>query len=211
MPPNPCECNLVDAWPQALAALCAASQQLATLAARFPDSPPRAHGDALLTLMRAIAGQQISTRAADAIWARLQTAAGDDVPGFIAAANTEALRQLGLSRQKVTYLKDLVEKWRSGALQREMWGQMTDAELIRRLTEVKGIGRWTAEMFLIFHLQRCDVWPVDDIGLVRAAEAEFAQSFDRRALKGLAEPWRPWRSAATWLLWRSRSAEIVFY
>lgn len=211
MHPNATQCNLVDAWPEALAALSAASPQLATLAAHFPDPPPRAHGDALLTLMRAIAGQQISTRAADAIWARLQGAAGDDVPTYIAAADTEALRQLGLSRQKAIYLKDLVEKWRSGALKPNMWGQMTDAELIRLLTEVRGIGRWTAEMFLIFHLQRCDVWPVNDIGLVRAAEAVFAQSFDRRALQALAAPWRPWRSAATWLLWRARSAEIVFY
>ncbi len=211
MPSSPCDCNLVLAWPQALETVSAASPQLAELARRFPEPPPRAHGDALLTRMRAIAGQQISTRAAEAIWARLEQASGGDLPGFIAAAEIETLRTLGLSRQKGLYLKDLVAKWTRGDLQPEHWGQLSDAALIKQLMQVKGIGRWTAEMFLIFHLQRCDVWPLDDVGLQRSAEAVFERNFDRRALHALAEPWRPWRSAATWLLWRARSREIIFY
>jgi len=211
MPPNPCECNLVAAWDQALDALAAVSPQLDALARRFVQPPPRAHGDALLTLMRAITGQQISTRAAEAIWTRLESAAGGDVPAFVAAADAHTLRVLGLSRQKGVYLQDLVQKWHSGALRADEWAHLDDEAVIRLLTGVRGIGRWTAEMFLIFHLQRCDVWPVDDMGLVRAAEAVFGQAFNRRTLRVLAEPWRPWRSAATWLLWRSRSDEIVLY
>jgi DNA-3-methyladenine glycosylase II len=116
-----------------------------------------------------------------------------------------ALRGCGVSGQKVSYVKDLARRFDSGEVKPRRWGKMEDEAIIEELVAVKGIGRWTAEMFLIFHLRRPDVLPVGDLGLQRAMERHFnaGEPLTRDEMRALGEPWSPYRSVATWYLWRS--------
>jgi DNA-3-methyladenine glycosylase II len=164
--------------------------------------------DAFASLVRSIIAQMISTEAARAITARVETALLPHgiTPAAVAAANKEALRGAGLSRSKVLALKDLAERAVSGALPLDRLPALSDEEVIELLLPVRGIGRWTAEMFLIFSLGRLDVLPVDDLGL-RAGVRDVYQLAElpgRAALREMAEPWRPYRTIATWYFWRSR-------
>jgi len=134
----------------------------------------------------------------------------------VSAARPEQLRACGLSQRKVEYIRDLAGHFLSGALQPERWPGLDDEELIRELTDVRGIGRWTAEMFLIFNLMRPDVLPLDDIGLQRAMAMHYngGEELPRKDLRSIGEgwrPWRPWRSVATWDLWRALDPEPVEY
>jgi DNA-3-methyladenine glycosylase II len=165
-------------------------------------------GEAFPLLVRSIISQMISTKAALAISARVVAALQPHglTPAAVAAASEESLRGAGLSRSKVLALKDLAERSLSGALPLERLAELSDEEVIDCLVPVRGIGRWTAEMFLIFSLGRLDVLPVDDFGL-RAGVRDVYQLPDlptRAALRELGEAWRPYRSIATWYLWRSR-------
>ena len=168
--------------------------------------------DHLAMLVRAIVFQQLSTKAATTIHNRLI----DCMPGGLTAAALlaipdERLRAAGISRQKAAYLRDLCERVHTGALPLDALDRMTDDEVIAALTQVKGIGRWTAEMFLIFRLQRPDVFPVGDLGIVNAIRKAYRlrkkPTPDR--LRRLAEAWRPYRSVASWYLWRSLDNEPV--
>jgi DNA-3-methyladenine glycosylase II len=124
-----------------------------------------------------------------------------------------ALRGCGLSQRKAEYLTDLAAHFASGRLDPRGWKALDDEALIAELVDVKGIGRWTAEMFLMFHELRPDVLPVDDLGLQRALADHYngGERLDREAMRSLAEPWRPWRSVATWYLWRSLDPIPVEY
>ena len=165
-------------------------------------------GDAFELLVRAIIAQMISTKAAIAIGERVRVALAPE--GLTAAAltmvNEETLRGAGLSRAKALALKDLAGRAHSGALPLHDLGEMEDEEVIAALVPVRGIGRWTAEMFLIFSLGRLDVLPVDDFGLRAGVQEVYGLTElpGRAALRELAEPWRPYRSIATWYFWRSR-------
>lgn len=165
-------------------------------------------GEAFPLLVRAIISQMISTKAAIAISARVATALQPHglTPATVAAAGEERLRGAGLSRAKALALLDLAERAASGKLPLDRLPEMSDEEAIDCLVAVRGIGRWTAEMFLIFSLGRLDVLPVDDFGL-RAGVRDVYQLTDlpsRAALRERGEPWRPYRSIATWYFWRSR-------
>jgi len=165
-------------------------------------------GEAFPLLVRSIISQMISTKAALAISARVVAALQPHglTPAAVAATSEESLRGAGLSRSKVLALKDLAERALSGALPLERLAELSDEEVIDCLVPVRGIGRWTAEMFLIFSLGRLDVLPVDDFGL-RAGVRDVYQLPDlptRAALRELGEAWRPYRSIATWYFWRSR-------
>jgi DNA-3-methyladenine glycosylase II len=165
-------------------------------------------GDAFPLLARSIISQMISTKAAIAIGARVVAALEPHglTPAAVAAAGEDALRGAGLSRTKVLAMKDLAERAMSGELPLDLLAEMSDEEVIECLVPVRGIGRWTAEMFLIFSLGRLDVLPVDDFGL-RAGVRDVYQMSDlpsRAALRERGEPWRPYRSIATWYFWRSR-------
>ncbi|MBA2260508.1 MAG: DNA-3-methyladenine glycosylase 2 family protein [Acidobacteria bacterium] len=163
--------------------------------------------DHFAMLVRAIVFQQLSTKAATTIHSRLIAYLPDSKPTPEALATvTEAqYRTAGISRQKAAYLADLSEKVLSGALPLDSLDAMSDDEVITALTKVKGIGRWTAEMFLIFRLQRPDVLPVGDLGIVNAIQKAYRlrkkPTPDR--MRKLGEAWRPYRSIATWYLWRS--------
>jgi len=180
-------------------------------------------GDAFTTLSRAIVGQQISVKAAQTIWNRYAEAcgAGSDAgalgvrlePARVARMRLPKLRACGLSARKADYLRDLARHFTTGALDPSEWPALDDEALIEALTDVKGIGRWTVEMFLIFHELRADVLPVDDIGLQRAIALHYHDGArpTPSAMRDLAHGWRPYRSVATWYLWRSLDPIPVQY
>jgi len=163
------------------------------------------------SLVDALAGQQLSVKAADAIVARIAALAGEDGfpgPERILETPDEVLRACGLSGAKTRYLRDLAGKWIDGTLRPERYAEASDAEIVAELTQVKGIGRWTAEMVLIFTLQRPDVLPVGDLGLRAAVQRawELPERPKEAEVERLGEAWRPFRSVATHFLWRSLSA-----
>ena len=172
----------------------------------------RSRGSAFQTLARSIVGQQISVKAAHAVWGRLEAGLGRVSPRQVSAADPAALRGAGLSARKAEYLTELAAWFGSGAGRRIHWPELTDAEVIAVLTERRGIGRWTAEMFLIFCLLRPDVFPVDDLGLLRAlGELYGGAQGERSAAAAFGEQWEPWRSCATWHLWRHLDPVPVAY
>lgn len=167
--------------------------------------------DHFSALTRAIVGQQLSTKAAATIYSRLLTLVSGGTPtaDALATLSDEQLRLVGISRQKAAYLRDLAEKVRSGALDLGALDAMSDEEVVVALSQVKGIGRWSAEMFLIFRLHRPDVLPVGDLGIVNAVHRVYRlrkrPTADR--IRRLGEAWRPYRSVASWYLWRSLDIE----
>jgi DNA-3-methyladenine glycosylase II len=166
--------------------------------------------DHFSALVRAITGQQLSTKAASTIYARLAALMpGGVTPAALSALTDQQLRGVGMSRQKITYFRDLCDKALSGVVPLDALDTMTDDEVIAALTEVKGIGRWTAEMFLMFRLHRPDVLPVDDLGIVNAVKNVYGlrkrPNADR--IRKIGEAWRPCRSVASWYLWRSLDNE----
>jgi len=192
-------------WAQAKADLARRDKVLRKLIRKFPDANLRTRGDAFQTLCRSIVGQQISVKAAQSIWARFAEAAGEMEPASVVAMPVETLRACGLSGQKSLYVKDLAAHFHTGAIRPRRWPRMKDEAIIEDLVRVKGIGRWSVEMFLIFHLMRPDVLPVDDLGLRRAMERAYndGEPLTRDEMRELAAAWSPWSSVATWYLWRS--------
>ncbi|OYW39015.1 MAG: DNA-3-methyladenine glycosylase [Hydrogenophilales bacterium 12-61-10] len=186
---------------------------MATLIDRYPDATLGNRGDPFQTLSRAIVGQQISVKAADSIWLRFADYAQHIQPEHIATLELDALAACGLSRRKAEYLRDLAGHFVDGRIAPARWTTRDDAAVIAELTDVRGIGRWTAEMFLIFSLRRPDVWPLDDIGLQKAVALHYFDG-ERPSPKTLAEHGTrhaPWRTVATWYLWRSLDPMVVQY
>jgi DNA-3-methyladenine glycosylase II len=163
--------------------------------------------DAYGALIRSIVGQQLSTKAARTIYERLTDQFGGHTPTprELLEADPEEVRAAGLSRPKVSYLRDLAEHVEDGELDLEHLAELPDDEVIAQLTAIKGLGVWTAHMFLIFHLGRPDVLPVGDLGIRRAAQIAYGLDDlpEAAELEGLAEAWRPYRSLACLYLWRS--------
>jgi DNA-3-methyladenine glycosylase II len=155
------------------------------------------------TLLRAIVAQQVSVAAAKAIWGRVQTTVDPLEPARFLKASDAALRAAGLSRQKIAYGRGLAADIVSGRVRLDRLGRMSDADAIEELIKLKGIGRWSAEVYLLFAHGRADMWPVDDVGLMagmqRVKRLELRP--DRALMLELGEPWRPWRGAAALLLW----------
>jgi DNA-3-methyladenine glycosylase II len=167
--------------------------------------------DHFSALVRAITNQQLSTKAAATIYRRLAALMPADTPTpqGLAKLTDEQLREVGYSRQKITYLRDLSAHVLDGRLDLESIQDLPDGEVIAALTNVKGIGRWSAEMFLMFRLHRPDVLPVDDLGIVNAIRTQYrlrkAPTPDR--IRRIGEAWKPYRSVASWYLWRSLDNE----
>jgi DNA-3-methyladenine glycosylase II len=201
-----------DYWHIACAELSQADAVMAGLIARYPVGQMQNRGDAFVTLARAITGQQISVKAADTIWARL-TALTDITPAHIAMCSVAEIRACGYSQRKVEYLHDLARHFVAGLVVPSAWNTMDDAEIFSDLTQIRGIGQWSAEMFLMFNLLRPNVLPLDDIGLQRAIALHYPDTlpYTKAKLKQHAERWQPWRSVATWYLWRSLDPVIVAY
>ena len=192
-------------WQDATRELSARDEVLSRLAQESHGLTLKSRGDAFSTLARAIVGQQISVKAAQSVWARVVTEFEATTPENIAAADLDRLRSCGLSAQKASYLLDLAQRFRSGALKPRRWNALDDEALIAELTQVKGIGRWTAEMFLIFYLARPDVLPLGDLGLQRAMRLHYnrGRPLAESKMRRIGNAWAPWRSVATWYLWRS--------
>jgi DNA-3-methyladenine glycosylase II len=164
------------------------------------------HADPFRALTQAIISQQLSTKAARTIGLRFSGLfGGRPTPRAVAAASDEALRGVGLSGQKMGYMRDLSSKVESGALRLRTLGTLSDEDVIAALTQVKGIGRWTAEMFLMFRLHRPDVLPVGDLGIIKAVEQQYGlrKPPSPARLTTIGEAWRPYRSVACWYLWAS--------
>ena len=169
-------------------------------------------GEPFLTLARAICGQQISVKAAQSVWDRVVKCVGEITPEGVLKQKRPALRACGLSDRKVEYIADLAQHFVDGAIHVHRWPEMDDEAIIAELVEVRGIGRWTAEMFLIFNLLRPDVFPLDDLGLQKGIRhAYFKRAVSLKTMQKLGETWRPWRSVATWYLWRSLDPLPVEY
>ena len=200
-------------WQEARAALAAADPAMAVLCARHEGEGLVGQGDPFLTLARAIVAQQISVRAADSIWARLESCVGSVSPPEVAARSEEALRGAGLTRQKAGYLRDIAVGFVEGRIDPEGWRAADDEAAIADLLTLRGVGRWTAEMVLIFHLQRPDVLPLADIGVQRAMAKHYGDggSMGVDAIEAHARRWRPWRTVAVWHLWRSLDPLPVAY
>src|SRR5215813_5504150 len=160
-------------WIEATAALAERDPVLREVIARLPGLTLVPRVDPFLALARSIVGQQISVKAAQSIWNRLAARLGEVSPATLLRARRPTLRHCGLSAQKAEYLKDLARKFADGALDVGSWHALEDEMLIEQLTSVKGIGRWTAEMFLMFHLVRPDVLPLADVGLQRAMRLHY--------------------------------------
>lgn len=165
-----------------------------------------------VTLARAIVGQQVSTKAADAIWGRFAERCGQTpTPNVIVSFTVEELRAVGLSKRKAEYVLDLAAHFAEQKVQPAAWSSMDDEEIITDLCAIRGIGRWTAQMFLIFSLQRPDVLPLDDAGLLKAISLHYfsGEPVSRFEAREVAQAWAPWRTVATWYLWRSLNSAAV--
>ncbi|SAL62859.1 HhH-GPD superfamily base excision DNA repair protein [Caballeronia terrestris] len=161
--------------------------------------------DPFITLARSVVGQQISVRAAQSIWERVESACQKLVPQQFIKLGHEKLQACGLSKRKSEYILDLAQHFVSGALHVDTWTSMEDEAVISELTQIRGIGRWTAEMFLIFNLSRPNVLPLDDLGLIQAISVNYfsGEPVTRSEAREVAANWEPWRTVATWYMWRS--------
>ena len=192
-------------WSEAKRDLAKRDAVLRKLVRRLPDASLRTRGNAFQTLARAIVGQQISVKAAQSIWGRFAACSGAHSPAGVVALDAQAMRACGLSAGKVAYLKDLATHFHTGEIRPRRWPRMSDEAIIEDLVRVKGIGRWSAEMFLLFYLMRPNVLPVGDLGLQRAMERAYndGNPLTKDEMREIAKPWAPWSTVGTWYMWRS--------
>ena len=202
-----------DYWERAAGELAERDAVMRGLVGRFRGLAMGSRGDAFATLARSIVGQQISVKAAQSVWDRLSARVERVAPDTVQRCRLATLRACGLSGQKASYLKDLARRFNNGSLEPARWHRLEDEALIEELTRVKGIGRWTAEMFLMFYLARPDVLPVADLGLQRAMRLHYnsGRPISVKRMHRIGAAWAPWRSVATWYLWRSLDPIPVEY
>lgn len=200
-------------WSQACRALSRKDPVLKGLIKQYKDVRLKSRGTAFETLLRAIVGQQISVKAAQSVWAKFEKQVGGVSVARILTQTPQQLRSCGLSRQKIEYILDLAQHFETKQINPRSFRSMGDDDLIARLCEVRGIGQWTAEMFLIFQLQRADIYPLQDIGLIRAVEKHYldGKEAEKSQIIAIGEAWKPWRTVATWYLWRSLDPFPVEY
>src|SRR3954466_3144530 len=202
-----------DYWDRAKRALTRKDPTMARIMREHPKVFLAKRGEPFMTLARAICGQQISVKAAQSVWDKVCLCVGEVTPHTVLARKRPELRACGLSDRKVEYIADLAQHFADGSIHVERWPEMADEAIIAELVEVRGIGRWTAEMFLIFSLLRSDVFPLDDLGLQKAIRLSYfnGRKVSLARMKKQGELWRPWRSVATWYLWRSLDPVPVEY
>jgi DNA-3-methyladenine glycosylase II len=199
-------------WLRAKRALIRRDEVMARIIRAYPRIALQRRGEPFKTLARSIVGQQISVKAAESVWNRVLAVAPDATPEQVLKGRRR-LRKCGLSERKVEYIADLARHFADGTVHARDWPDMEDEAVIAELIQVRGIGRWTAEMFLMFNLLRPDVLPLDDIGVQNAINLHY---FDggratREQMRALGETWAPWRSVASWYLWRSLDPLPVEY
>lgn len=200
-------------WDEACKHLMKKDRVMKRLIPQHGDACLQTRGDAFITLARSIVGQQISVKAAQTVWDRFAV-----LPRKMTAANVlklkvDDMRAAGLSVRKVEYLVDLALHFDSGKLRVSDWAEMEDEAIITELVGIRGIGRWTAEMFLIFHLMRPNVLPLDDVGLINGISQNYfsGEVVSRSDAREVAAAWAPYCSVATWYIWRSLDPLPVEY
>ncbi len=200
-------------WEEARADLIKRDRILRRVIPKHPDGFLMSRGDPFVTLARAITGQQISVKAAQAVWDRVVTKVPRMTPAAIIKTGSEPLLACGLSRRKSEYILDLAAQFKARQVHPDKWSTMGDEAVIAELVGIRGIGRWTAEMFLIFNLLRPDVLPLDDIGLLKAISLHYfsGEPVSRHEAREVADNWMPWRTVATWYMWRSLDPLPVDY
>ncbi|MGK7886780.1 MAG: DNA-3-methyladenine glycosylase [Crocosphaera sp.] len=200
-------------WQEAKEHLRSNDPILADLIALYPSETMINYHDAFLTLVKAIIGQQISVSAANAIYQRLESLLGKITVENYLESDAQLLRECGLSRQKIAYITNITQGFQDGILTPQRWSNMNDKEVMDQLTSIKGIGPWTAQMFLIFHLHRRDIFPMADLGLINAIQLHYGgeKALSKGEIKELSQGWKPYRTVATWYLWRSLDPVPVQY
>jgi len=200
-------------WDRAKRSLARRDPVMAAIMQRHPRVHLEPRGDPFHTLARAIVGQQISVKAAQSVWNKFSGVAVEVIPEKILQLKATQLRACGLSERKGEYIRDLAQRFAEGAVQVHRWPGMSDEEVIADLVQVRGIGRWTAEMFLMFNLLRPNVFPLGDLGLQNALQIAYhgGRKISLKTMKSRGETLRPWRSVATWYLWRSLDPLPVEY
>ena len=200
-------------WDTAKKDLASKDKKLGKIIQSYPRDFLFTKSDPFYTLARSIIGQQISVSAAQAVWDRFETKAKLINPLTVKKMHYMTLKSCGLSKQKITYLKSLSNAFIEKRIQPEKWKTLNDERIIEELIKIKGIGRWTAEMFLIFNLCKPNIFPVDDLGLIKGICKCYKLQYPitkSRALE-LSKKWEPWRSVATWYFWRSLDPIPVEY
>ena len=202
-----------DYWEEACKHLSRKDRVMKRLIPNFGDACLESRGDAFVTLARSIVGQQISVKAAQTVWDRFAKLPSAMTPGNVLKLKVDDMRGCGLSMRKVEYLVDLALHFDSGAVHVKAWEDMSDELIITELIAIRGIGRWTAEMFLIFHLMRPNVLPLDDVGLINGVSQNYfsGEPVSRSDLREVAVAWAPYCSVATWYIWRSIDPVPVGY
>lgn len=202
-----------DYWDKGKTALKKRDKILGAIITAYHGETLTLRGDAFYTLARAIAGQQISVKAADSVWAKLMSGVRQLSPNSIANADATLLRSCGLSASKVIYMHALANHFLENQKRIQEWPHMHDDDIIAELTSIKGIGRWTAEMFLIFGLGRPDVFPIADLGLLKGIYRHYNQSnpLSKAEVLAIAERWKPYRTIGTWYMWRALDPVPVEY
>jgi DNA-3-methyladenine glycosylase II len=204
-------------WDDACRHLSRRDRVMKKLIAKSGDARLQSRGDAFTTLARSIVGQQISVKAAQSVWDRLVALLGAAstrlTPAMVQALEAAALREAGLSLRKAEYLLDLARHFADGAVHVQQWRSMDDEAIVEELVAIRGIGRWTAEMFLIFHLLRPNVLPLDDLGLLKGISLNYfsGEPVSRAEAREVGDAWAPYRSVATWYIWRSLDPLPVDY
>jgi len=200
-------------WAQARTHLMKKDRVMKRLIPQFGEASLQTRGDAFVTLARSIVGQQISVKAAQTVWDRFALLAPALTPSEVLRLKIDDMRAAGLSARKVEYLVDLALHFDGNRLHVDAWQGMEDEAIIAELVAIRGIGRWTAEMFLIFHLMRPNVLPLDDVGLLNGISRNYfsGDPVSRSDAREVAQAWRPWCSVATWYIWRSLDPLPVAY
>ncbi len=192
-------------WENAKAELMDRDRIMRKLIPQFGDLQLTARNDAFTTLARSIISQQISTAAADAIWQRFLETCPKCAPAQVLRVGGDALKVCGLSKRKAEYLLDLATHFKAKTVHPDKWMDMDDEDVIAEMVRIRGIGRWTAEMFLIFNLLRPNILPLDDLGLLKGISINYfsGEPVSRSDAREVSANWEPWRTVATWYLWRS--------
>ncbi len=200
-------------WEKAKKELIIKDEKLGKIIKSYPKDFLFSKSDPFYTLARSIVGQQISVKAAQAVWNKFENKAKIIEPKIISKMHFMSLKSCGLSRQKITYLKSLSSAFMQNKINPKKWKKYNDEEIINELVLIKGVGRWTAEMYLIFNLCRPDIFPVDDIGLIKGICNCYNLKYPIKkevAIK-MSTKWKPYRSVATWYFWRSLDPIPVEY
>ena len=197
-------------WDDACKHLVKKDRVMKRLIPKFGNTCLQSRGDAFSTLARSIVGQQISVKAAQTVWHRFAALPAEMSPAHVLRLKVDDMRAAGLSARKVEYLVDLSIHFDAGSVHVQDWQAMDDEAIIAELVAIRGIGRWTAEMFLMFYLTRPNVLPLDDVGLINGISRNYfsGESVSRSDAREVAAAWTPYCSVATWYIWRSLDPQV---